>query len=106
MMQFPERKSNHLTDDQRAALIFSIGLHPDDTTITEILRVFHTVRVAACADTPTSVEAAVTVTAHDHVLVVMVSPSEDTNLDFPWFMVVDPDTNRYYYVQCESYKSQ
>ena len=52
------------------------------------------------------IEESETATTHDKVITEMVSPSQDTNPDFPWFMTVDPTTSRPFYVKCESMESQ
>ena len=73
-----------LTDAERTVLVFSIGPHPNDTADTESLCVFRVVAV----DSHATVAEAADVTTYTTVLTVMVSPSEDTNPDSPWFMVI------------------
>ncbi len=74
--------------------------------VTETRRVFRTERTVATVVTTKSVEESETATTHDKVITEMVSPSQDTNPDFPWFMTVDPTTSRPFYVKCESMESQ
>jgi hypothetical protein len=44
--------------------------------------------------------------AHAKVLSEMVSPSQETNLTFPWFMAMHPGAGRVYFVERSSNKSQ
>ncbi len=68
---------------------------------TVLMKKFSTVTTA----TKSSKESATTVT-HAKVLAEMVSPSQETNLTFPWFMVMHPGCGRVYFVERSSNKSQ
>ena len=59
----------------------------------------------AASATKTAEEAA-TAVARAKVLAEMVSPSQETNLTFPWFMVMHPGCGRVYFVERSSNKSQ
>ncbi len=71
-----------------------------DAKVMETLRVFRVAVTVACTVT---VEVPTVATAHTVALAVLVSPSEERNLDFPYFMVTDPITGHVYYVNRGSY---
>ena len=74
------------------------------STGTETLRVFRAERDAATASaTKTTEEAEEAVV---QVLPEMVSPSQETNLTFPWFIAMHPGCGRVYFVERSSNKSQ
>ena len=56
--------------------------------------------------TTKSAKESATTVAHAKVLAEMVSPSQETNLTFPWFMVMHPGCGRVYFVERSSNKSQ
>ncbi len=76
------------------------------STGTETLRVFHVERDTVAAVATKAAEEVVTVVARAKVIAEMVSPSQETNLTFPWFMVMHPVCGRVYFVERSSNKSQ
>ena len=76
------------------------------STGTETLRVFRAERDAAAVVATKATEEVATTAARVKVIVEMVSPSQETNLTFPWFMVLHPDCGRVYFIERSSSKSQ
>ena len=76
------------------------------TTGTETLQVFRTERDAAVAAATKAAEETEEAAAHTEVLAEMVSPSQETNLTFPWFMAMHPGYGRVYFVERSSNKSR
>ena len=76
------------------------------STGTETLRVFHVERDTVTAVATKSAEEAEGAAARAKVLAEMVSPSQETNLTFPWFMAMHPGVGRVYFVERSSNKSQ
>ena len=76
------------------------------STVTETLRVFLTERDTVATATTKAAEEAEEAVTHAKVFAEMVSPSEVTNLTFPWFMAMHPGCGRVYFVDHSSNKSQ
>ena len=76
------------------------------STGTETLRAFRAERDAAAAAATKAAEEAEEAAARAKVLAEMVSPSQETNLTFPWFMAMHPGVGRVYFVERSSNKSQ
>ena len=82
-------------------MVLSIGSHLSDKADIETLCIAR----SATADTRTVAAAAAVVAVHTVVLVVMVSPFEDTR-GFPWFMTMDSTTRYVDYVEHKSAVTQ
>ena len=91
---------------ERSLIENQVALTDSDATVTETLRVFLTSSTSTLATTTKAAVETTTASAHSDAHTVMVSPSEDTNLDFPWFMAIESITEHVYYVERESYTSQ
>ncbi len=76
------------------------------SVVTETLRVFRAERTATAAAATKVEEEAATAAAHSKVIAEMVSPSQENNLTFPWFMTVHPDYGHVYFVECSSNDSR
>ena len=75
-------------------------------TGTGTLRVFRAEGDVAAPTATKSAEEAEEAAARAKVLAEMVSPSQETNLTFPWFMAMHPGCGRVYFVDHSSNKSQ
>ena len=75
------------------------------STGTETLRVFSVDRDTTVTTVTKSGEETEEAVSHAKVLAEMVSPSEETNLTFPWFMTMHPGCGRVYFVDRSSNKS-